>query len=548
MKKGKTKIISLIVFIFLLIIPLPSPAQDNPGTPEKLVEELTGFFRDIEARVIKVDESLTTIDRGAKDGIKRYMRFDIVSSRKIKHPVTEEEIGTGDIKTGRIEIIEVEEEYSKARVIEGIAEPGARILLSTGPLRVYVEEEKTVDYFIIEDYLRILRKKGRFEIVNDRNLSDISVVLASNGYLPDGSLGLVQSCLWSDSAQVFLRSETRLSKEYLERIKKDKALYEEELKGSDLLLSFRLPGSVRFLNIADIDGDGRDDLVIARDNSIEVYALGVTLKGLYELKIKGEPLGLYTADTNGDGRAEIIISLLQDEKAYSYIYELREGEFRELFRVEGILRYVNGNLFHQGYSPYDGPGGEIKRLEPLSFNLHPSHLNPKLYADLFSFIFLCKEDERKDPSEGCLTLIEDERGYLNLFDSNGKLIWKSKEDMGGFFTTFKKATSSPLLKEEEWRLRDRFIVEGNRVYLIKRKPVAGVAKGLGWSSSMIISLRWDGKEIIEETIKEVGGAIVDFYLTKDRLYVLQKPFMGISLGSLLKGENPRQTRLYIFKR
>ncbi|MCX7771432.1 MAG: hypothetical protein N2202_10230, partial [Proteobacteria bacterium] len=117
----------------------------------------------------------------------------------------------------------------------------------------------------------------------------------------------------------------------------------------------------------------------------------------------------------------------------------------------------------------------------------------------------------------------------------------------GFFSAYKKKSLSPF-KEEEWFLRDRMIVEDNSIYLIKRKPLANMAKGLGWSSSRIVSLRWNGKELLEETIKEVGGTIIDFYLTKDRIYILQKPFMGISLGSLLKGENPHHTRLYIFKR
>lgn len=537
------EVISLIIFIFTLIN-LPCHAEVSseplPSTPERLVHDLVDFFKEIKAEVVRIEGDLITIDAGIEDGIKRYMRFDLISSRKIKHPVTGEEVGTGDIKTGRIEIVEAEREYSLARLLNGIGEKGSRTILSKGYRRVYIQEEKSVDYFITEDYLRALKTSG-FEIVNDKTLSDFTVILSVRA--SGEAFILAQTCFWSDTGQVFFQSETGISKDYLNRIKKDKALYEEELKGSDLLLSFRLPGSVRFLNIADVDGDGRDDLVIARESSIEVYSLGLTLKGLYEIKLKGEPVGLYSADLNGDGRTEIIVSILQDSRAISEIYELRNGEFKSLYKVSGLVRYVSGNLFYQGYSPYEGPEGEIKKIEPLSFRLEPSEL--KLQdSDLFGFVFICNSVNSGD----CLTLLHDNMGYLTLLNKDGRMLWRSKEDTGGFFLTFKKLNLSPLLKEEEWALKDRLIAEGDKVYLIKRKPVSGVAKGIGWSSSKIVSLKWNGKDMIEEEIKETGGAIIDFYLTTDRLYILQKPFMGISLGSLLKGENPRQTRLYIFKR
>ncbi|MFN3739915.1 MAG: FG-GAP repeat domain-containing protein [Thermodesulfovibrionales bacterium] len=539
--------------------------EQNP--PQKLIEDLTGFFKDIKAEVLSIDGDYLRIGAGLKDGMKQYMRFDIVTAKKIKHPVTEEEIWTGDIKTGRVEIVRVEEDFSEGRMLEGVAEPGSRIILSNSTFKVYVQEEKGIDYFIVDDFIRELKKTGRFEIVNNKSLSDIVIILSLKDEthelskdvpVADSSYGgnktvvpkLLQKALWTQTGNPFFESEAELQRDYIEKLEKDRALYEEELKSSDLLLSFRLPGSVRFINIADIDGDGKEELILARDDSIEIYSLGVTLKGLHEIKLKGEVLGLYNADLNGDGKAEIIVSALQDNRATSHIYELRDGEFSSIYKETGFIRYINGKLFTQPYSPYDGPSGEIKELKPsfmspvgeksqlLLVSASTPDLSLKQGYDIFSFVFV----------NDCMTLTYDDRGYIYLHDKDGKLLWRSEKDTGGFFSTFPKASRSPLLKEEEWTLKDRLIIEDEKIYLIRRTPVSGIAKGIGWSSSSIVSLRWDGKDMIEEKIKEVGGAIVDFYLTKDRLYVLQKPFMGISLSSLLKGENPKQTRLYIFKR
>ena len=545
--------LALFLMVLLLLvsleIPVSSPAdaiEEQIESPHKrLIDELRGFFKEIDARVILKEDGYLRIDAGLSKGMLRYMRFDVVSSRTIRHPVTGEELGTADVKTGTVEITEVSEKDSRARLLSGEAEPGSRLILTGAPWRVYIQEEKGVDYFIADDYSRSLKSTlsgevtvARFELVNDRALSDITITLSLQGN------SLFQKASWSDTGEVFLSSSAELQKDYLERIKKEKALYEEELKGSDLLLSFRLPGSVRFLNIADIDGDGSEELIIANDSSLEVYRLGVTLKGLYEKKIKGEPVALYSADIDSDGRAEIMVSEILDEKAYFEILGLREGDLKTLYKGSGLLRYMDGKLLTQGYSSMEGPSGDIKELLIPTMDTIP--LNLKVKTDLFGFAFLCRP-------EHCITLVHDDSGYINLFDSEGRLISRSKNDTGGFFFTFKKANPSPFLKEEERSLKDRLIKEDDRIYLIRRRPVAGLAKGLGWSSSEIISIKWMGgnnwgQDIIEESLKEVGGAIVDFYLAKDRLYILQKPFMGISLGSLLKGENPRQTRLYIFKR
>ncbi|MCX7794873.1 MAG: hypothetical protein N2257_10800, partial [Thermodesulfovibrionales bacterium] len=97
MEKIRAKITSFLVFIFSMIITFPSHAEkilNQPfayGTPEKLVYDLKDFFREIEAEVLRVEGDLVTIGAGRKNGINKYMRFDIVSSKKIKHPVTGEE-------------------------------------------------------------------------------------------------------------------------------------------------------------------------------------------------------------------------------------------------------------------------------------------------------------------------------------------------------------------------------------------------------------------------------------------------------------------------
>lgn len=535
--------VALLYFIPEVVSGIEANMSTADDSPQKVLErDILEFFTRREARILSVEGNTIKIDKGFNDGVRRFMRFEVLSSRTIKHPVTQEEIGIADIKTGTIEVTETYEDYSLARLLHGEAVPQGRVTVPSVSWKVYLQEEKGVDYFIADEYYRVLRSTGLFEFVNERASSDIIITLSLR---TDGGIQKIrQSVAWSDTNQEFLETEAEVSNQYLERLKKEKALYEQELKGADLLLSFRLSGSVRFINIADVDGDNSSELIIATDKSIEIYRLGISLKGLYEIKLKGEPLGVFPFDINKDGKAEIIVPVLLDNKVYSEIYKLVDGELRSIYRTDGYLRSLGDRLFIQGFSPDEGISGEMSELIPdTNPTLRHGEIltNSPIHADISGIAFIRNE-------KNYMTLAYDEQGHLNLFDQNGKLLWRSKEDTGGFFYTFEKLERSPILPAGTWSLKDRILVEGDIVYIIKRRPVAGVAKGLGWSSSEIVSLRWNGKEMESQVIKEVGGAILDFFITPDRLYILQKPFMGISIGSILKGENPKQTRLYIFKR
>ncbi len=521
---------------------------------KSLTSEVLEFFKPRSFKIVNVENERIFIKAGTKDGIKRLMRFEITTPQPLRHPVTREEIGTVDVKTGLAEVEEVYEDYSILRLLKGSAGSGASAFLPERPLKVFLKEEaglggevtvsrrlSGLDYFIAEDYLRALKSTGRFEPVNERKESDIIITL----WIDDQAQALRHELAWSDTGMVFLSGEVRLSKEYLEKISKEKGLYEKEFRESDLLLSFRLPGSVRFINLSDVDGDRVDELVIAKDDSVEVYRMGVTLKGLYEIRLKGEIITLNSWDLNRNGRYDILVSYLYNDRVYSEILELRDGSFKSLYKREGFLRIVDGKILWQGYSSDEGPTGRIKELK---ININDGEVTAIIEKDVAIPVTSILSFNILKIGEENLLLSYDKVGYLNLFDKEGRLLWRSKEDTGGAFYTFKRPSLSLILREEEWSLWDRIIIEGERAYVIKRRPISGVARGIGWSSSMIVSLQWRDGNMTEEGIKEVGGAIMDFWITADRLYILQQPFMGISLGSLLKGENPKQTRLYIFKR
>lgn len=528
------KVMLLIISLMFLLGASPISQQRNEDEIAPLIDEVLSFFPDIKASVIDLDSGIVTINKGMNDGIKKGMRLTATQKRALRHPVTQEVVGEADVLSGVIEVIEVSMEVSKGEVIEGNVVKGSTLLIPPRRMKVFFIDNG-VDYIISDDYLRILRNTGRFDIVQSEDEADIIITLSFD---KDKGL-LTESVSWSDAKVTFIEKSVDLSEDYLDMANKKRSLYEEELRSSGPLLSFRLPGGARFINVDDIDGDSVPDLILGRASSIEVYRTGVNLKGITEMKLKGELTGLYTMSIKD--KKLIISPLLVDNEIESLVLELTEGEIRVLSKIKGILRPVDGRLFYQEFSPYEGPVGRVKEIElPEEGINEPSSLRIKgeisYIKSIFDFIFVDKN-----------IFTYDERGYLNLIDMEGRHLWRSETDTGGFENKYKAQSSSPILGATEWHSGERIVSLGSDIYIIQRKPLLKYVSGAGFTSSGIVKLHWNGNEMKYIWTEEIGGTILDFQIYGERLYVLQKPYMGLSLKDIFKGRSPIVTRLYIFK-
>ncbi len=528
----------VIRYFVLLILPLLLLlrgyvfGEKNGEEMSTLIDEIISFFPDIKAEVIETDSSRVMINKGNNAGIKKGMRLTATTKTVLRHPVTQEVVGEVDVKSGLIEITDVSDDTSRGIVLKGSAVNGSTLLIPPSRIKVFFLDTG-MDYIISDDYLRLMKDTGRFDIVESEDDSDISIRLSL-----DKAKGVLnEEVSWTDSKEVFLRKSINLSKDYLDMAEKRSSFYEEELKSSDLLLSFTLSGRVKFINVEDMDGDSSPDLIIARTSSIEIYRTGVSLKGMAEIKLNGELTGLYTLNIND--RKLIFTPLLIDNEIESYVIEFREGELKILSKTKGILRPVVGRLFYQEFSPYHGPIGDIKEIE-ITGNEPPNIFRVKdvlkNIKNIYDFTFVDED-----------IISYDERGYLNLFDKEGRLLWRSETDIGGFENRYKALSTSPFLNPVEWHTGERIISIGKEIYIIQRKPLLRYAHGVGYTSSGIVKLKWNGKEMEYLSSEEIGGSVLDFQIYIERLYVLQKPFMGLSLKNIFKGQSPVVTRFYVFK-
>jgi len=317
---------------------------------------------------------------------------------------------------------------------------------------------------------------------------------------------------------------------------------------TDAVLQFDLPLSARFITTGDINGDGRDEIILASDKDIGIYTPGADLKpALGGIRIKGESsdenIWLDVVDLNRNQKDEIIITTMKGDAVTSYIYELQGSEFIALHKDFLFLRSLNDRLFAQAYSPaegFSGPvfsvswqDGEYRKGEIVQL---PGNIN------IYDFI------SYTDPQTGLTVIAYDEDGFLKVYDKQGMLVGKSKEKNGGFLETFKKSSPTTMIDRGTWTVKDRLILRNSTtVLMVKRVPLLGMAKGLGYKRSEIKQMRWTGISMEETSfIDGISGTLLDYTVSGDKVLVLSSPMFGVKAGNILKGDNPLGTVLSIY--
>lgn len=98
----------------------------------KAIEDMTHAIIDklgLEGAIIQVDGEKVLIDLGAKDGVRIGQAFDVLKEGEAIKDLQGNVIGTRDHKLGTIEIVNVEDGFSEARIREGAGEIARGIMV-----------------------------------------------------------------------------------------------------------------------------------------------------------------------------------------------------------------------------------------------------------------------------------------------------------------------------------------------------------------------------------------------------------------------------------
>lgn len=531
-------------------------AADNPL--DKMRDDTAALFKPLSGSIITVEDKKVIVNIGAKDSVKAGMRFNILTEdAPFKHPVTKQPLGNLESLIGQVEINETGNDSASGSIIRGVAKEGDKIRISEIKVNLLFCQSKDMDWQLSDSYYRKLKETERFNIIDTNLEADnpskvleearrLKADVALHLFSKQGPAGnaLIQRLYYVSDGIQFSEIETSVNAALVKELRFGEEFFKINNKEASLQLD--LPLDAKLMVTGDIDGDGKKEIALSAGKDVLFYHLGADLQpALGGLGIKGskldEHLWLETLDMNKNGRDEIIITSMIGDEVNSYIYELKDSEFVLLYRDKGFLRKLDNGLIGQAYSRADGFDGAVFTISWDGAYKKGAAIKLPKGVNIYDFVYL------DDPRNGRLIVAYDEDGYLNVYDAKDIRIWKSKTKTGGFLTTFSKASPSTFVDRGEWAVKDRLFLKDNRVLSVERNPLLKMVKGLGYSSSRIKSLWWNGLSMEENVlIDNITGPVFDYAAAGDTVIVISGPLFGIRPGSIMKGENPIKTELYIY--
>jgi TolB-like protein len=290
-----------------------------------------------------------------------------------------------------------------------------------------------------------------------------------------------------------------------------------------------LPLEIKGLDIGDVDGDKKNELIVMDRHNLYIFNYdGEKLRLLLKIEQGSEHnfLTLDVADVNRNGVAEIIVTSVAGDDLRSFILEYEEGKYKKInenenwyFRVldhpkEGPL------LMGQRMSSEGLVSGPIYRFiwKKKSFERGPKMDFPR-ETKIFG---LTVADLRSQGAFDNVILEDSER--LSIVSADGKFSWRSSVRYGGtnnFYDTQKK--KDPIYGKEggpDWRvyIPGRIIAkdldgDGLKEVIINtnRRSSRLSERARNFETGEIYSLVWqDGYLDTHWKTREINGYISDF--------------------------------------
>jgi len=218
---------------------------------------------------------------------------------------------------------------------------------------------------------------------------------------------------------------------------------------------------IKGLDIGDVDGDGKNELVVMDNSNLYIFKYDGEKLSLFQKIEAGYEhnfLTLDVADLNRNGHAEIIVSSVVEDDVRSFILEYEEGRFRKITEKAGWF-------FRVLYHPKEGPillgqrrGSEGLPVDPIYkmvWKKKSFEKGPKMPLPKETTIFgLAMADLRGKGKPDIITFDTFDR--LSVFSEDGKTQWKSRDKFGGtsnsYDTTRKTLTGFRPGNAPPWRV------------------------------------------------------------------------------------------------
>ncbi|MBI5048433.1 MAG: VCBS repeat-containing protein [Deltaproteobacteria bacterium] len=309
----------------------------------------------------------------------------------------------------------------------------------------------------------------------------------------------------------------------------DDFIIREKANTKSIWKSPQLPTVIKYIEIADVDGDKKNEIIVLDSHNLFIYRLnGQTLEIVKEFKgnVSHINYSVSIADMNNNGVPEIYISRITNGRLDSYVLEYKDGEFQTIasglkWFVKTVGEKTGLMLIGQKYSDTTGFFGAVQRLEWKDGKMQdvkavdiPKGLN------LYNFEIV---DLNRDGTADIIAL--DERDYLHIYnkDKQGSWqeIWKSGEFYGGSLNRLELGASSGSHEASDFiDIKARIVYadlygDGLGEIIISRNDPGTMGRyfkvARSYDKGEIIDMTWEGNSLEENwKTKKIDGYIADY--------------------------------------
>jgi len=277
------------------------------------------------------------------------------------------------------------------------------------------------------------------------------------------------------------------------------------------------PFQIVGMSIADLDGDGRSELVLIDERNVYIYRWDKE----FELvkKIEGgrlsQNLAVDVGDIRKNGKAEVFVTAIADQQFVSFVVAHEEGIFKVIAKdLKWFLRVIDWGergkvLLGQGKGreegllwpiyemTWDGKTYKDSGTAKLPRGLSVNGLCPFAYEGKTYFAYI------------------DTDSRLKVMNPEGKVIWRGKDTYGSENSVRIKPMPTGTGRQEAddlFFVNVRLLSQGNEVFIVKNIGLIGefFKRARSYSKGEVQRLAWTGAVLMETwKSKEIAGYMAD---------------------------------------
>ncbi len=547
-------------------IVIESSSRDHTGIDNALNRVLTYFAR-IDGEVERIENGTAWIRVKGQVNLVNEMRFSVFREGGVfHHPVTNDPIGTSEEFVGRIELKDdmPVDGLFPCSIVNGDIHSKDKIRITSSKIKLAFFQDRSSDWAISELFYDALQKSGRFEVqeaytstYETEILTGLARDLGADVVLMFSTSSAKKSTIiniklyWTRDSKMFSSIEEPLDPDDIEVTPDDTTSLSRSSGKPGLQKIYELDGGNLFA-IGDTMGNGKDNVVIGDGNKVVIYSVNDELQETWSVNgpRSSNIISIDMLDVNNNGRSEIFVTALTKKKqirSFVIEYDLDRGYQKVMQNNPYFFRVRGNDLLMQKFGRVRTYSGPVYEAE-WSDGKYRKKSRLKLAEDINIYGFTSIDWDGTGQSQ--LVSIND-KGFLRLYNSEGKVEWEGDRSFGKPEISFSKEIGT-IMEYEEWFVRGRLMTvaagKGEALVVINRVPAYSVLPGIG-SRGGEVYLLWRENGIIHEKLiqKEIPGSITDYLIKGDDMFLISKGSTISNIKNIASGKSRKNSLLFHIK-